>query len=136
MWVMTKYGFYSAVEDYFDKEKKRVVVRARQRQDLENLIELGIGGITKESIVEDRTADYRYRIFITKADWANILAAEASQISKVARHEAARQAARRVTADPAGSRSRQHVTLAVASRNEDVARLRASARHLQHRDLQ
>ena len=77
---MTKYGFYSAVEDYFDKEKKRVVVRARQRQDLENLIELGIGGITKESIVEDRTADYRYRIFITKADWANILAAEASQI--------------------------------------------------------
>jgi hypothetical protein len=68
MWVMTTEGFYSAVEDSFNKEY--LIVRSRQRKDLVNLLiklELPI------EISENVGSDYRWRVWLTKWEWAKFL---------------------------------------------------------------
>lgn len=75
MWIMTTYGFFSAVENRDDK--RALCVRARQRQDLLNLV--GHLEIDPEITVNDQ-ADYRYRISVTKQQWADLLAEEALRI--------------------------------------------------------
>ena len=60
MWLATQHGFFSIVQ----KESDLYFIRARVRQDLENLVQLaGLEGEQSE-IHEWPQADYRYRIFV------------------------------------------------------------------------
>jgi len=72
---MTTDGFFSAVENFFDNDE--VCVRSRRRDDLENLLDTS--GLEADIVVDDG-ADYRYRVFVTKASWAGYLASAALDI--------------------------------------------------------
>lgn len=65
MWLMTKHGFYSIVQ----RSPDLFHVRARERQDLENLINRV--PLPDARIVETREADYAYRLI---ADHKTVLA--------------------------------------------------------------
>jgi hypothetical protein len=57
MWIASQHGFYSIVR----KEAEAYHVRARRREDLENL--LALAGVEAEVLDWDR-ADYRYRVIV------------------------------------------------------------------------
>lgn len=67
MWLLTTNGFFSAVEDRDDHEA--VLVRARVREDAEHLAD-AVGG----KVIETPAADYRFRVRVSKADWAAYVA--------------------------------------------------------------
>lgn len=77
MWITSTEGFFSVVEHRDDD--KLVLIRARARKDLENLVAVGerakgvVTGITDESIIEDNHADYRWRIITTRNIWHSLL---------------------------------------------------------------
>jgi hypothetical protein len=60
MWIFTKLGFFSVVEDENDHNK--VFVRARDRADL--------AALKLDRIIITPEADYRFRVHITKNRWA------------------------------------------------------------------
>jgi len=77
MWVFTRYGFLSiacASKPGGKIDESTVMVRARQRQHLENLqkrfpeSELG-----KAEILDFVGTDYGYRLIISKSAWISIL---------------------------------------------------------------
>lgn len=68
MWLMTKYGFYSIVQ----KEPGTYHIRARERHDLENLIELV--PLKKVGLVETKLSDYHFRIIVRRDTVLAILA--------------------------------------------------------------
>lgn len=74
MWLFTSRGFYSAVAHRDDPET--IIVRARSAQDIKRL--------QKEypytKVVVGGGSDYRYRLEIDKADWADFVADEAADI--------------------------------------------------------
>lgn len=70
MWIATNFGWFSAVEDRDDE--KRVYVRSR---DLSQMEKLSVYLETKPKITKNISADYRYRIHITK-DELKILMSE------------------------------------------------------------
>ena len=72
MWVVTDRGFFSAV-DKGDREGF-ICVRARVREDLQRLCELGPMGAYADDIEESQLADYRYRIYARREDWSAALA--------------------------------------------------------------
>ncbi len=74
MWVMTTRGFFSVVADRDDASQ--VLVRARVRQDLEALAEVG----DLPEIAETPTADYRWRVRLSRAEWSRALARLAEEI--------------------------------------------------------
>jgi len=74
MWVFTKYGFYSvacAKDRHNNADPEKVMVRARVRLHLENLIER-FDELTYIPILEDAGADYRYRLILPHGIWDNI----------------------------------------------------------------
>lgn len=75
MWVVTRHGFYSAVQHRDDPG--RLLVRARARSDLDAM--LAVLGRDSE-VVNDTCADYRYRVTIEREAWATFLAAEAAGV--------------------------------------------------------
>ncbi len=70
MWIFTKYGFYSIVQDNNDKNLFKV--RARKKEDLEEL-QKKVDGISLFKIHKDERADYRFRIFITSEKLVEIM---------------------------------------------------------------
>jgi hypothetical protein len=68
MWVFTPQGFYSVVVHRDDPSL--VLVRARAREDLENL-QTQLPGLV---IFEDDAADYLYRAIVNREDWKRALA--------------------------------------------------------------
>lgn len=60
MWLATQYGFYSIVR----KEEDVFFIRARVRQDLENLLALACLKGEDDGIHVWPDADYRYRIIV------------------------------------------------------------------------
>lgn len=66
MWLMTTQGFYSVVAHRTQADL--FIVRARVRKDLAAL-ERQLPGVEAE-IYEDRSADYRWRVLVTREDWA------------------------------------------------------------------
>ena len=75
MWLMTKLGFFSAVEDRDDKGG--VIVRARCEQDIVNIsyfLQM------KDAWWQDDYADYAYRLRCSKAKWAGAVARMADDI--------------------------------------------------------
>ena len=73
MWVFNSQGFFSAVENRNDHST--VIVRARSEDDMLRLGErLGL------ETTHTPTADYPYRLTVSKADWSNYLAQQALEI--------------------------------------------------------
>ena len=72
MWLATKYGFYSIVQKQPPDDGDPAVyhVRARVRQDLENL--LAASALAME-ILEWPEADYRYRIVIHQRELFDLM---------------------------------------------------------------
>ena len=68
MWLLTTQGFYSVVAHRDDPDE--LLVRARTREDIEALREQ-IPGIEP---FEDRSADYRHRAVVSRAEWVAALA--------------------------------------------------------------
>ena len=69
MWLMTKHGLYSVIED---KDPAYLKIRARRKSDLENLA----GLVTfKTEIAESDTPDYRYSIRLKRGTARRLLAA-------------------------------------------------------------
>jgi hypothetical protein len=74
MWLFTLDGFYSAVAAHDDPDT--LVVRARVRKDAERLVaRTGTG-----EVLETRDRDYRYRVRLPRAVWAQYVADAASGI--------------------------------------------------------
>jgi len=74
MWIMTKYGYYSAVEHRDDPDL--LLIRARSRKDLENLDLFARGNAVLGKIETTLTkADYPHRLIVTKVGWASIIGA-------------------------------------------------------------
>ena len=63
MWMYTKHGAYSVVEQYSGEE---MAVRTRHRQYLENLME---AAEVSHDIVVTPNRDYEFRIVVSKAEW-------------------------------------------------------------------
>ena len=70
MWLFTRYGFYSVVQDKLDDQ--RVQVRARVRADLEALQRSAAGELRDVEIIMTPHADYRYRIVVPRAQWCTV----------------------------------------------------------------
>jgi hypothetical protein len=74
MWLFTLDGFYSAVAAHDDPDT--LVVRARVRIDAELLVaRVGTG-----EVLETRDRDYRYRVLLPRAVWAEYVAQAAGAI--------------------------------------------------------
>jgi hypothetical protein len=68
MWIATNFGWFSTVEDRDDSEK--VYVRARDLTQLSQLT----GFLDFETIITtNNSADYRYRIHITKQQFKKLV---------------------------------------------------------------
>ena len=74
MWLFTTQGFYSVIAHRRDPD--RLLVRARAREDLEALRDQ----IPDMRISSDRTADYRWRAVVTRAEWVAAIAQLATEI--------------------------------------------------------
>lgn len=68
MWLATQHGFYSVVE----KQPGQIHIRARCRNDLENLVALAR---LDAPIIETPTADYGWRLVVAKKEFLRALAA-------------------------------------------------------------
>lgn len=66
MWLFTTLGFFSCTRSKDEPDK--IQMRARERGDLENLVE--VFGISSE-IIETRGADYRWRLIVTETTFQN-----------------------------------------------------------------
>jgi hypothetical protein len=81
MWVFTSEGFYSAVIEQRGKNKGKIIVRAREPGALELLRDRYMPALGETSIMpKGVTADYRYRAWIDRADFADGMAEIARQI--------------------------------------------------------
>lgn len=74
MWVFTRMGFFSVVENRNNNEE--VMVRARCIDDITRLaLRLGT-----DPIINTPHADYPYRLICTKTAWANLMYETAEDI--------------------------------------------------------
>lgn len=71
MWLQTTDGFFSVVEHRDNDEL--VLIRARTREDLENLTRYDAEGFDDEHIIEDLAADYQWRLIAPRAAWLEVL---------------------------------------------------------------
>lgn len=99
MWLFTRYGFYSAVcarqgDGGFGQpvDETRIMVRARRREHLEALLDRFADLLGEAVIHKSDSSDYRFRIFLDKTVWAQVVERLAMDIdydnfkSEVARH--------------------------------------------------
>src|SRR4051794_41146685 len=74
MWLMTPRGFYSVVAHRDDADV--VLVRARDRGDLESLAELSPG----LAVAHTPERDYAWRVLMDRAEWARVVGRLAAEI--------------------------------------------------------
>lgn len=67
MWLLTKVGFFSIVEKPWDRGQDTLTVRSRVRTDLETFIAF-LPRSQNPTIVEDKQADYQFRIQARRFD--------------------------------------------------------------------
>ncbi len=90
MWVMTRYGFYSAVQAKADGKRgkrskgdpSRVVVRARRREHLEALIGRFPTQLGEAEILTSQLTDYACRIVVPTEIWVYVLGTLAAESSE------------------------------------------------------
>jgi hypothetical protein len=100
MWLFTKHGFYSAVcarqaEGRYGAplDASRIMVRARVRAHLDALKTRFEDVLGACEVMESPHTDYRWRIFVDKAQWSGVVEALAGEIDydnfkgAVARHQ-------------------------------------------------
>jgi len=100
MWIFTKHGFYSAVcarqgngKHNQPIDPDRIMVRARMRSHLEALKDRFVDLLQDCVIQESAGTDYAFRLFVSKTDWVQVLAALAEETdydnfkSEVANHQ-------------------------------------------------
>lgn len=75
MWLFTRHGFYSVVQDKSDPQ--RVQVRARIEDDLDRLSSFAKGKLSAEmpAVISTPHADYAYRLVIDRPLWERLGAA-------------------------------------------------------------
>lgn len=73
MWVFTNGGFYSAVQHR--KDSDLLMVRARDKQSLETLVE-DLGKQGELEIYLEKGSDYPWRVVISKVQWVTFLEKE------------------------------------------------------------
>ena len=78
MWIVTDRGFFSVVDK--GEPEGCLCVRARVREDLENLCQLESLTSYADTIEESRFSDYRFRIHVKREDWVKAAAVLAEQI--------------------------------------------------------
>jgi hypothetical protein len=66
MWLMQNDGFISAVLDPSDPTGQKLIIRARMQEHLENQF-------PNKEIIKNAGTDYKYRIFITKQELADLM---------------------------------------------------------------
>ena len=66
MWICFNDAFVSAVLDPSDKSDNTIMLRARNKKHLKNLL-------PNNKILEDVGTDYKYRTFLSKTSFANLL---------------------------------------------------------------
>jgi hypothetical protein len=71
MWVFTKIGFFSAVEDRNNRDG--VLVRARFYEDAQNLKTMAAEKGFETEVIRSDLADYAFRLRLSKAVWARIV---------------------------------------------------------------
>lgn len=71
MWLITRDGFYSVVEER-GTEGGSVLVRTRSKAHAEAL--LGVLGREGVRVQDDKRADYRYRVSLPREQWKRYLA--------------------------------------------------------------
>lgn len=71
MWLFTKKGFFSTVNDWHDENQ--VLIRARVKEDIDNMVELlkEHAGIHPEVIVTPQN-DYLFRVHVPKTAYAKV----------------------------------------------------------------
>jgi len=102
MWLFTKYGFFSTVcarqgEGSHGEpvDPGRIMIRGRRRGHLEDLQRRFAESLSGCEILETPTTDYRYRMFVQKSVWSEVLVALSEEMdydnfkSKVAVHQGA-----------------------------------------------
>jgi hypothetical protein len=67
MWIFTKEGYFSAVQN--DKDPGQIMVRSRKREDLEAFLAVDELELEDTEILEWAGSDYRYRVFIPRGKW-------------------------------------------------------------------
>lgn len=75
MWIFTRYGFYSIACARLQNGRidlQKMMVRARQRRHLENLI-ARFPVLAQCGIRSSDNNDYRYRIIVSKAVWKEVI---------------------------------------------------------------
>lgn len=80
MWTFTDFGFFSAVRSKEDPNK--LIVRARAREDLEQLI-LRYGSflkLTNNDIIVKEGTDYGFRIVVDPQAWGIVLSKSCQEI--------------------------------------------------------
>ena len=73
MWIFTQDGFISAVDN--NEVPGKLAVRARDQRSLAFLAE-----ITDQEIVQVTNRDYPYRVYVTKAEFTEFLAAHVESL--------------------------------------------------------
>lgn len=76
MWVFTRMGFFSVVENKNRNNNEEVMVRARCIDDITR-VALRLG---TSPIINTPHADYPYRLICTKTAWANLMYETAEDI--------------------------------------------------------
>lgn len=74
MWLFTRFGFFSVVCNVHDD--KQLIVRGRSLDDMRSLIDR-YGDTLRRVHADIKTtpdADYRYRLFVQKPNWASVAA--------------------------------------------------------------
>jgi len=79
MWIFTKNGFYSAIQDKDDSSK--IWVRARVENDLLSLI--AKYNVKSTTIMKFCGTDYLFRICMQRSEWMRIVAESALDIDYV-----------------------------------------------------
>jgi hypothetical protein len=85
MWLFTKYGFFSVVCARknnglsSDVDTETLMIRARSKNHLENLIN-SFQDLNDCQIATTHDTDYRYRIFVPKKTWSNVMLDLSSEI--------------------------------------------------------
>lgn len=74
MWLVTTFGFFSAVEKPEDRGTPFLTVRARVRKDMVALLSRSTG--RKPKILDDKRGDYRYRARVRRGVLARIVSDE------------------------------------------------------------
>lgn len=77
MWTATQHGYFSAVAHRDDVKGRTVLVRARDADDLRRVRDAGYETGRIHAMI---SADYPYRVFMDKTEWARYLADQAMDI--------------------------------------------------------